>query len=398
MRKQLNTVFELMVVPFCVLAFAVTVLGVILAVFGRGHTGQRDFIEYWSSGRLALAHKNPYDLAGLLALELPEHYSFPAHPLVMGNPPWTLPLLIPFAPMPAFPAGILWFCMSGLALFWSIGSLARLHKRRRRVLDLFGYAFAPTLVCLYVGQINLFLLLGVAGFFRFHDERPILAGACLWFCLLKPHLFLPFACVLILWIVSKRSYSTLAGILGALLASNGVAMWLDPHVWQHYSEMMRTQRLDLVNISCLSIALRQAVSPHAPWIQWLPVCAGSIWAVYFFTRHKDDWNWLEHGSLVLLVSLVVAPYTWMMDQPIAIPAVLCAVYRTRSRAALTVLALGSATIQAAALFNRVPLINGSLPGFCCVFWLGWCLFITRQRRNQSEIITAEFVEPIAANT
>ena len=52
------------------------------------------------------------------------------------------------------------------------------------------------------------MLLGLVLFLRLHRSSPFLAGVSLWLCLLKPHLFVPFGIVLIVWAIVTRSYSS----------------------------------------------------------------------------------------------------------------------------------------------------------------------------------------------
>ena len=52
-------------------------------------------------------------------------------------------------------------------------------------------------MCLQAGQISIVFLFGVVLFLLFYESRPWLAGAALVPCALKPHLFLPFAIVLL---------------------------------------------------------------------------------------------------------------------------------------------------------------------------------------------------------
>jgi len=64
-----------------------------------------------------------------------------------------------------------------------------------------------------------------------------------------------------------------------------------------------------------------------------------IWALIYFWPRRHAWDWLEHGSPLLLVSLVVAPFGWIFDQSLALPAILFAVSRNASQTALSLLAL-----------------------------------------------------------
>jgi hypothetical protein len=90
------------------------------------------------------------------------------------------------------------------------------------------------------------------------------------------------------------------------------------------------------------VLLRQWVYPHTLWIQSLPFVSGCIWALVYYYKRRHVWDWATHGSVLMLVSVLVAPYTWFMDQVILIPAILAGAYSTNSRAWIAVLALMSA--------------------------------------------------------
>jgi hypothetical protein len=251
-----------------------------------------------------------------------------------------------------------------------------MHGRPKNQLHWLGYSFAPALSCLLSGQVTIFLLLGLALFLRFHRSRPFLAGVSLWLCMLKPHLFLPFGVVLIVWVIITRSYKILAGTVVALGVSSAVALMFDPLIWVQYGQMMSTARINRLVIPCLSIMLRQKLSPNTIWLQYLPAVLGCVWALTYFRRHRDDWDWMEHGSLLMLVSLLVAPYTWFMDQAILIPALLHAAYVTRSRNLVAILALASAIIEIAIL-RGLPLLNSAFYLWTAPAWLVWYLCATR---------------------
>ena len=194
-----------------------------------------------------------------------------------------------------------------------------------------GYSFAPAIVCLARGQVGLLILVGLVLFLRFYRTRPLLAGACLWLCALKPHLFLPFGVVLIAWVIASRSYKVLLGAAGAMASSAAIVTAMNPAVWAEWVRSMRVDRIDRIPIPCLSNMVRRAISPDTMWLQYVPAALACVWALAYFLRHRDDWDWWGHGSVVVLVSLLVAPYTWLTDQVILIPALLHGVYVSRSR-------------------------------------------------------------------
>ena len=62
----------------------------------------------------------------------------------------------------------------------------------------------------------------------------MLAGAALWLCMLKPHLFLPMGVVLVLWSRETRRLRVSLGLAASLVATTAAVMVLDRHVWEHY--------------------------------------------------------------------------------------------------------------------------------------------------------------------
>jgi len=153
-------------------------------------------------------------------------------------------------------------------------------------------------------------------------------------------------------------------------------MVVDPHVWGQYLQMMRTARVDRLAIPCLSVILRRLVIPHSVWIQCLPVALGCIWAIYYFLKHREKWNWVEHGSPLMLVSVLLAPYTWFMDQAVLIPAVLHGAYVNRSRTLFCVLALASAVVEIG-IFKDISLLHSPFYLWTAPGWLAWYFLATR---------------------
>jgi hypothetical protein len=78
----------------------------------------------------------------------------------------------------------------------------------------------------------------------------------------------------------------------------------------------------------------------------VPATIGCAWAFGYFFSKRHNWDWMKDGGLLILVSILVAPYCWMFDQSLAVPALLHAAYVTRSRVLLTVLAFTSVLIDA----------------------------------------------------
>ena len=148
-----------------------------------------------------------------------------------------------------------------------------------------------------------------------------------------------------MWIVLSCSYKILAGAAAALAASCALTYLVDPTAWADYAQMMHTAGLEKEYIPCLVVVLRLWLSPQSMWIQYVPPVLGVAWALSYFWKRRNAWEWEKHGNLLVLVSLLAAPYSWIYDGGLAIPALLQGAYRTRSRFLLIVLAIASISIE-----------------------------------------------------
>lgn len=320
------------------LALTLTLLFFFAVPIAGNLAGARDFVSYWATGRQLVHHGNPYDRDAVSAVEHSAGLDVRAV-LIMRNPPWALPLAWPLGFLPLRVAAILWSFPLAACLLFSVRMLRRLHGSPPNWIHLLVLSFTPALICLTMGQTTLFSLLGLVLFLRFHLRRPFLAGASLWLCALKPHLFLPFAAVLLVWIVVSRSYKLLAGAAASVALTSALAFVIDPSAWADYARLMRSPSVTNDYIPCIACALRLWLAPQAIWLQYLPAALACVWAVAYFWRHRATWDWLTGASPLMLVSLVAAPYCWFYDQCLAIPALLDGVYAARSRALLAALAL-----------------------------------------------------------
>jgi len=374
-QKRLRTVGEFLVVGICVLAFSLTSIGICALIFERNAPGSDDFVEYWASGQQILHHANPYDGQAILALERSNGFPPNIPVLIMWNPPPALALVLPLGLVGPRVGQLLWSMLLVVCLITSVRMVWTMHGCPKDRLHLLGYSFAPALACVLAGQVSIFILLGLVLFLHWHESRPLMAGLSLWLCMLKPHLFLPFGMVLLVWAIRTRRYKILVGAMAALCASSEIASLYDSQIWSHYGQMVRVARITEV-IPCLSIIFRLIFSRDSVWLQYLPAAIACMWALAYFQKHHERWDWLEHGSLLMLVSVMVAPYAWLMDQAILIPALLHAAFCTRSRTLISVLAMASALIEIGAL-RGFSLLHSTFYLWTSPAWLAWYLCATK---------------------
>ena len=337
------------------------------------YAGARDFVLYWATGQRLAHHANPYDLAALGTLERAAGMKAAA---TMRNPPWALPLVLPLGHISAGLGGILWtLCLLALmvAAVWIAWRCVRTGSKP---LAWLGFLSPVAISGLTSGQTSVLPLLGMALFLQLHRRRPFAAGAALWLCALKPHLILPWAVVLVLWIVLERAWGIFAGAITALVASCLLTEWIDPAAWRQYLAWAHNSGIGSEKLACVSVAMRNLIDPAANWLTYVPAAVGCVWAIAYFWRRRANWEWNNLGNLTLLVSLAVAPYCWAWDQALAIPALMFAACRTESRLAMAVLAASYIAVD-------VQLMSGFGLHSAVWIWLGpfWLIWYIWARHS-----------------
>ena len=283
-----------------------------------------DFVAYWAVGRLLLEGANPYDVEAILELQRSIGSRF-VEAGVVRNPPWTLPLLLPFATL-EFAAGWYAWTLSQIALVGGCAAaLWRLFDGRGRPAVAIGltFAFPPALFVALGGQIGGILLLGLTGFtWAIVRRKDLVAGVFLALLTLKPHVLLPFGVAVLVWSIRERRLRTLAGAALGIAAGSLVALLLQPEVFIQYFEFARAQVPDEDLVSTPGAALRLLFGFDRFWIQWVPTALGVGWVVHHCWRRVSAWDWRREMPLLTAVSWLAAPYGWVYDMVILVPAIL----------------------------------------------------------------------------
>jgi hypothetical protein len=370
---------------------AILMLAAAVAILAFAMTGSkasnRDFVCYWAAGHQLAHHANPYDGPAILRLERTAGF-LDSRPFFMRNPPIAFFLALPLGFVDTSAGAVLWSLALIAALMGSIRMLWILHGRPDDRLHLMGYCFPPAVACLLAGQTGIFLLLGVVLFLYLHDSQPCIAGACLLLCALKPQLFLPCCVALVAWIAINQAYRILAGAVTALLASLALAWFLDPSAWSQYAQMVRAARLQDEFIPTLSLAFRLVVHRSTLWLQFGPVLVACVWAALYFWKHRLHWNWVRDGSLLLLVSVLTAPYAWFTDEAIVLPAILVGLYRA-SNAGRSMLPFGC--IAGIALIEVLAgtVINSGFYIWTAPAWFAWYVYSVNPKQTVRPDVTAD---------
>ncbi|MGL4551551.1 MAG: glycosyltransferase family 87 protein [Gemmataceae bacterium] len=289
---------------------------------GQGFTAMppQDFVEYWAAGRLLLNGDNPYDLKKMEPLERDAGRPDAEDAIPMLNPPFVLPLVLPFGVPPARVAQLLWLAMHFAVLLFLCDALYRHFggpEDYRIAAVALGLTFGPSLTSIIVGQISPLLLLGAWAFLTLvRRGRDGLAGMATVLLAIKPHLCYLFWIAVLLWTLRTGRWKVIAGGVLAGLLLTAVALAFNPHVVSQYFEMMRTTPPSKYESPVFGTLLRRWQSgPHLGAFSWqyVPMLFGLGWLAGAWPRLKDE-PWDDTFPTLLLMSLLTAPYgAWLFD-------------------------------------------------------------------------------------
>jgi len=281
-------------------------------------------------------------------------------PLVMLNPPWVLPLILPFGLL-SFSAGqSLWFGVGLALVFISVHWLWNLYGagQNRWIGWLVAVTFLPVAVVLAIGQIGPLILFGLAGFLRFEaKQNDCVAGSFLFLTALKPHLVFLLWIALLLFALYQRRWKPLAALVATVAGASFLAVLLDHRAFQQYVGLFSQERIVFQESPTLGGLLRHISG--LPAMQFLPLAVAALWFVVYWIRWRSTWEWRDRLPSLLLVSIVATSYSWFFDQVVLLPSLFCATvlvlrspHRIRLGAIIAYLAINCFTLLL--LLNHRP--------------------------------------------
>ena len=281
---------------------------------------QSDFVRYWIAARLFVSGTNPYSLPEVLRLGAESRLGPNPRGWLLFNPPSALTVLAPFALLPFTVAAVIWFAIQFAAVFLSSFWLWRIYRgpdRFRWLAVAVPGVFLPVYATLVDCQITPLVLLGIIAFLYFTEKKAFgFAGAALGALALKPQLCLIFGFILLLWCLRERKWMLLAG-LAAATAILLLPAWFRPALILQYRAVVPSIWDDAT--PAWGGLLRSLVGYQHIWLQYLPVIPGAVWAAYYWTRHRSQWDWKQRLPTLLLVGFLSAPYAWTYDEVILLP-------------------------------------------------------------------------------
>jgi hypothetical protein len=282
--------------------------------------GVRDMVQYWAAAHLLT--ENPYSGERTRELEIQAGMPSNRHTMVMPNPPWAMPFVLPFRFMSYRIAFAFWTVFTLATVAGCARVLWHFYTDRNSLAPAFiSLLFGPTLTNMMLGQFAVLGLLGITLFlWLIKKRRDWWAGASLLLVVIKPHVVLLFLLVVLFWLITNKRWAVIGGAAISFAAATGTALLLDPVVFQqyfHYAHRFTQEQVPYPNLGGILFLLTKQ---HL--LALLPTVVGVFWVVYYWRRHRDDWDMTIHGPLVILVSLVCTYYSYSYDEIITLPALL----------------------------------------------------------------------------
>jgi len=317
-----------------------------------------DFIEYWSAGRLLLAGDNPYDPTRLLAVQQAAG-RVSTRPLLMYNPPWIFPLIIPFALLPYSISRLVWLGFQVAVLFFCASSLWRLYSGQQQrvwISWIILFTFLPTLTALLLGQLGPFVLLGVVLFLNFEHQRNwIAAGLAILLIALKPQLCFLFWWAFLLWCFRYKKWTLLMAVSLSFLAALALPLSFNSKVIAQYLDaVVHFPPVEWVTPT-LGAALRLWLGAEKFWLQFIPATGGVIWLLLHWHKCHANWDWKREMGKVVLISFLTSPYAWLHDH--------------------VVLMLTVMPVLVIALSSHGRLLWYAIAGYLLINGLAWALYV-----------------------
>jgi hypothetical protein len=355
-------------------------------------TAPQDLRAFWAASKLA--HSDPYDKGSVTSLE----HAIPGYPdcepLVMRNPPWALPFVLPMAGLEYRTAYAVSLVVNiALVLGCSIAFWHFFGGDGSLLPILLALSFGPAIWLIKMGQSSALAMLGVTLFcFALRREWYYAAGGSLLLIVIKPHLFLPMLLVVFAWTLYQRKFALLAGASVAIGAASMAAIALDRNVFSQFRTM------------ALATAQRHAFfQSFGGWIEYvtgssllglIPTGLGvGITAIWWWKRWRD-YPLEELVPVLVLISVATSYYAYLYDHVLLLIPIIALLRSRYRKGGLAMVVMLNGIVWIHAIYGKRIGLPTIFPWWMGLGWLVVCsrLFVAIR---PMKTVTAP---PVAAGT
>ena len=288
-----------------------------------------DFVRFWAGAKLTLSGENPFDPSNVNRLQAEAGMTSSGEGItsIILNPPWALSFFLPFGLLSYPISRLIWLLVSIILIVICSNMLWRYYEglpNQKWIAWVVAIIFAPTISVLEKGQIAPLILLSIVGFIYFVEYRhnDLAAGAFLAFATTKPQIVYLLGLAVLIWVIQQRRWLILVGAGATTVLLTLLPMIFNPSIIEQYLSAMQTYQTAEWATPTFGSYLRFFLfGTNAVWPQFLPVIFGIIWFAFFWRKHASTWSWVERLPILLLVSILTAPYAWTYDYVILLPAI-----------------------------------------------------------------------------
>jgi len=298
----------------------------LISTYYPSNFGTIDFMQYWAAANLFLAQANPYDSVALYNLEKstsPWHL-MNGFPIIMWNPPFIFPFIVPFALFSFEFASKFWILVSLIFFALGINNILETLKRKPSPFTtcVLALTFYPIYDSIYWGQISPLLLLSLsAALITFSRGKTFIAGILLCATLIKPHLLYLYYFSLILNFGSAKNRTYIFGFITGGITLIGISLFIEPHIINNYFALL-SQPPTYWHTPTLGSWLQYLSGNNSFFIRSSP----SIFAVVFLFSVKffspSLAKLFSDPRILIPLSLFTSPYGWIYDQVLLIPSLI----------------------------------------------------------------------------
>jgi len=274
--------------------------------------GDWDFQAYWSSAYLFSNHQDFSDANALGEVEQTLTTREKPETLYAWFSPIGNVVLLPFT-YTSFPRAVYyWLILNIIILFYSATLIWGSSDSRLWIPILAVFSFSMTVISLIFGQVNTLEVLGLALFLSFNkSNRPYLAGASLVLTTIKPHLVIITLPILMLDLLRKKQWKTLAGFAFALVFCFIVLFVVYPPWIQSFYTIV-TSGMSTVRETPTVNGLLVLLGDHrfGKMIWLIVLLVGTVW----WWQRGQSWDQRTFIDLSVTAGLIVSPIGWSYDQ------------------------------------------------------------------------------------